>query len=897
LNLKFHTGRLVAICTLSGLLIGTGLVVGHRRIDEAANELGSHSVALREVANLEIQLNNYVYVTDLVLLREETSLLDSTVRWAEEIQGILGHVRSAPIAADKAAELAQIAGMVRRTQMLVDRGATLHGSSRAADLRAIAAEVDGIARSLVDAVRTLSEQLRHRAKLSEEQLGADRTLMMVATWIGASIYIAIVAMSWLWSVHSMVRPIERLSDAAEKAQFDNDAFETDESGPDEVRRLTRNISTFVRTRSDFLATMSHELRTPLNGIINMNELMLGTAVDDEQRELAESAKAAGESLLAIINDILDFSKIQARKLTLEQANFSLRPLIDSAIDIVSPAAMAKGLLLGATVDHTLPVDVHGDQTRLRQVLVNLLNNAVKFTSTGHVHVIVQRDPGNPARLRFGVEDTGVGIAPDVQRTLFRAFQQGDNSTTRKFGGTGLGLAICREIVTLMAGEIGVASEPGEGSTFWFTAKLNDQTAPTEPPAPFPGERLLLVSDRRLVAESQRQRCLAVGIATERLLVLSAADAAAGAARSGDWVLVDALGCSNAAATIDALRESGASQIAVLEPRLSSSTLTRAATPTARVPLASALQPLTRWFTQPRAEVIDVDASVATDLRLDARVLIADDNPINRHAARMFLERAGAAVETADDGQQAIERLQMEAFDLVLMDCQMPRLDGLEATRRIRGMHADGALAHGMPASLPILALTAGTEAQNRQACSEAGMNGFVAKPFRPKELLQSAADAIAAARAQKTKPVAAVARTDDRANVLIVDDNKMNQRVIAAIVAKAGYGTHVVDDGQQAVEHLREHPCDLVLMDCQMPVLDGWEATRLLRELEALGQLPRRTRKPLPILAVTANAMEGDRERCFAAGMDDYLTKPVKKDEVLARIAQHLEATTTARNP
>jgi CheY-like chemotaxis protein len=894
LNLKFHTGRLVAICTLSGLLIGTGLVVGHRRIDEAANELGSHSVALREIANLEIQLNNYVYVTDLVLLREETSLLDSTVRWAEEIQGILGHVRSAPLAADKAAELAQIAGMVRRTQMLVDSGATLHGSSRAADLRAIAAEVDGIARSLVDAVRTLSEQLRHRAHLGEEQLGADRTLMMVATWIGAAIYIAIVAMSWLWSVHSMVRPIERLSDAAEKAQFDNDAFETDESGPDEVRRLTRNISTFVRTRSDFLATMSHELRTPLNGIINMNELMLGTAVDDEQRELAESAKAAGESLLAIINDILDFSKIQARKLTLEQANFSLRPLIDSAIDIVSPAAMAKGLLLGATVDHTLPVDVHGDQTRLRQVLVNLLNNAVKFTSTGHVHVIVQRDPGNPALLRFGVEDTGVGIAPEVQRTLFRAFQQGDNSTTRKFGGTGLGLAICREIVTLMAGEIGVASEPGKGSTFWFTAKLDDQTVPSEPLAPFPGERLLLVSDRPLVAESQRQRCLAIGIAAERLLVLSAADAAAGTARSGDWVLVDALGCSNATATVDALRASGAAQIAVLEPRLSSSTLTRAAT--ARVPLSSALRPLSRWLTLPHAEVVDVAASVAPGVRLDARILIADDNPINRHAARTFLERVGATVETADDGQQAIERLQREAFDLVLMDCQMPRLDGLEATRRIRGMHADGALAHGMPASLPILALTAGTEAEDRQACSEAGMNGFVAKPFRPKELLQSAADAIAAARAPKTRPVPAATSSDDRANVLIVDDNKMNQRVIAAIVAKAGYSTHVVDDGQQAVDHLREHPCDLVLMDCQMPVLDGWEATRLLRELEALGQLPRRTRKPLPILAVTANAMEGDRERCFAAGMDDYLTKPVKKDEVLARIAQHLEASTTVRN-
>ncbi len=398
MNLKMHTGRLLAICTLSGFAIGSALVLGYREVDAAAHDVGVHSVALREVDNLATQLRTYVYMADKVLLQDESGLLDSTVRWAHEIDQITERLALRALAADKLDELRALEGEVDEIQRLIDTGATYHGADRQQRLRALAADADVVAASLVRRIEDLARQLQRRAQINEEDLAARRVLLAVLSWVGALVYGAIVMMSWLWSVQTIVRPIERLSDAAERAKLDNESFLVGERGPDEVRRLTRNISAFVRTRADFLATMSHELRTPLNGIINMNELMLGTQLDREQRELARSAKGAGEALLAIINDILDFSKIQAKKLTLEESAFGLRTIVDAAIDIVAPAADRKGLRLVALVDHRLPEDVVGDPTRLRQVLVNLLNNAVKFTQSGEITVAAApADDGSGAR--------------------------------------------------------------------------------------------------------------------------------------------------------------------------------------------------------------------------------------------------------------------------------------------------------------------------------------------------------------------------------------------------------------------------------------------------------------------------------------------------------------------
>ncbi|MBM4063595.1 MAG: response regulator, partial [Planctomycetes bacterium] len=767
------------------------------------------------------------------------------------------------------------------------------------ELARLAAEADRLAASVIAGIGSVAENLHRRAQYHERDLAGQQFLMNVASWIAALVYAAIVLLSWFWSAHKIVRPIERLSDAAERAHLDSDAFAIEEDGPDEVRRLTRNIHAFVRTRTEFLATMSHELRTPLNGIINLNELMLGTELDAEQRDLAKSAKAAGESLLSIISDILDFSKIQAHKLVLEQVPFPLRDLVDGAVDLVAAAAARKGLLLAAVVDHRLPANCTGDPTRLRQVLGNLLNNALKFTNTGRIVVAVGPDPAAPRLLRFEVRDSGVGIAPEVQGTLFRAFQQGDSSTTRRFGGTGLGLAISRELVTLMGGAIGVDSTPGAGSTFWFTADLGWSGEPAAPPArPATGcQRLAVLTARPIVGESVRERALAAGLAETAVVVLGDPATSAGSLQPGDWAVVDPQGLPDVAALLAKLhdRVGATGRLAVLEQRLAEPNA--AAAGLGRLPIVTATGPFVCWLQAAEAGAASGAADpVAVVTKLRGRVLVVDDNPINRRAARTFLERAGCEVETAEDGQQAIDLLLSRPFGAVLMDCQMPQLDGLEATRRVRQLEAEQRLPQTTARPLPILALTAANDAADHDSCRAAGMDDVLPKPFTAELLLRAVARALAPATAPGAGESDA-APAAGKGRVLVVDDNKMNQRVLDAIVRKAGYETVLVDDGQQAVDRVRSAPFDLVLMDVQMPVLDGWEATRVIRELEALGQLPRGSRRPLPILAVTANAMEGDREKCLAAGMNDHLTKPVKAQRMIDAIAEQLGGVAVGRAP
>jgi len=898
MNLKMHTGRLLAICTLTGFVIGGGLVLGYRHIDQQAYELGLQSIAIQEFSHLETEIKTYVHLTDKVLINDEVGLQNSTLDWSQRILKSTDRLASEALAADKLADIRGLAGDITAVQTLVDEGATYHGADRQSKLAILADKHDTIIESIITRVEGLGEQLQRRSVIFEGDLDAQRTVLMISTWIGALVYVVIVLMSWFWSVQTIVRPIERLSDAAERAKLDNDAFSVDASGPDEVRRLTHSISSFVRTRADFLATMSHELRTPLNGIINMNELMLSTKLDAEQKDLARSARGAGEALLSIINDILDFSKIQAKKLTLESAPFGLRRLVDSATEIVATTAASKQLQVTATVDHRLTESVVGDSTRLRQVLVNLLTNAVKFTTKGEITIDVAKQPeqDNPEhgnRVRFAITDTGVGISPEVQATLFQAFQQGDSSTTRKFGGTGLGLAICRELATLMGGEIGVDSVEGKGSTFWFTIRLDPDfsATATHPTEQFSCNRIVVASHRESVRSGLRERALALRVPGASIIEVEDPAKAIESVQPGDWLALDPWRCDE---SIDGLltmatdKLAGKGRTAIVEPLLANSASNQYATPVDRLSLGARLGALHDWLTKDAGQdsSSNQDSATGGSSKLRGRVLIADDNPINRRAARTFLERAGCEVTTAQDGQEAIDLLLGMAFDVVLMDCQMPRLDGLEATRRLRQLEKDGNLADGTAEPLPILALTASSDAEDRAAAEEAGMDGLLPKPFAAKDLIA----AVAFALKKKAEPAEPKAEATTKRSVLIVDDNPMNQRVLAAIVKKGGYGITMANDGQQAVDHLRDQRCDLVLMDCQMPVLDGWEATRLIRELETLGQLPRDTRSPLPVIAVTANAMEGDREKCLDSGMNDYLTKPVKPQQVLEAIARHLRS-------
>ncbi len=641
----------------------------------------------------------------------------------------------------------------------------------------------------------------------------------------------------------------------------------------EILRAKFEAEKANNAKSSFLAMMSHELRTPLNAILGMTELTLETGLSQEQREFLRTIQTNSENLLRLIDDVLDLSKIEANRMDIEQISYDLRELVEEVAESLNVRAVMKDVDLVLDVDPHLPAEIVGDPKRVRQVLVNLVGNAVKFTERGFVGISVEIEdwkPGDRLDLAIAVRDSGIGIPADKQRDLFSRFYQAESSTTRRFGGTGLGLNISRSLVELMGGRIDFASEEGKGSTF----RVSLTTTVPQNVEPNSVRHRAQLRDKRArillsVASEARRRSLGrilkgwgfeIEVAStpeelEAMLSTESAETTVTVLEQRSEVLE--------IETLKRLRQPprrelllvtsiGANTSTVLTERCPHVVVK----PVRQTKLADTLARALSVPVQPAARTVLPEAVPLT--KLSHRILLVDDNPDNQRLAARVLEAAGARVDDAENGEVAVAMAKDTLYDLILMDLMMPVMDGFQAAARIR----ENEIA---PNRVPIVALTAHATEGFRDRCLAAGMDDYLSKPFKKERL------------------VALVDQWVDRRPILLVADDAPESRLIVKrfLMLGGGYRLLFAANGREALDLLSRQRISLVLLDMEMPVLSGYDTAAEIRRNVDGGN-------PIPVLAMTAHNDPMALSRCLAAGATAVLQKPLERRRLNAVVAKLL---------